>query len=100
MAHPALAVRFDLQPDIAAAFWSWKQLNRFADANDFEGCVRAWNGGLNGLADRQRRLAAWRALLAEEGVEERRAPLLVTGGVAAVMAVVRGLWGVIAGRRT
>lgn len=54
---PELAVSPALQPDIAAAFWDWKGMNRFADAGDFLGCVKAWNGGTNGLAERQAQLA-------------------------------------------
>ena len=55
--HPELAGSSALQPDIAAAFWDWKGMNRFADAGDFIGCVKAWNGGTNGLAERQAQLA-------------------------------------------
>lgn len=50
---PELASAPEHQPAILAAFWSWKNLNRYADAGDFLGCVKAWNGGTNGLADRQ-----------------------------------------------
>lgn len=55
--NPELAVSPALQPDIAAAFWDWKGMNRFADAGDFLGCVKAWNGGTNGLAERRAQLA-------------------------------------------
>lgn len=51
--NPEIASRLDLQPEICAAFWQWKNLNRFADAGDFVGCVKAWNGGTNGMADRR-----------------------------------------------
>jgi putative chitinase len=54
---PSMASQLDMQPEICAAFWSWKNLNRFADANDFLGCVKAWNGGTNGLADRKALMA-------------------------------------------
>ncbi len=57
VAEPELASRLDMQPEICAAFWTWKNLNRFADANDFLGCVKAWNGGTNGLADRKALMA-------------------------------------------
>lgn len=57
VATPSLASSLSLQPEICAAFWTWKNLNRFADANDFLGCVKAWNGGTNGLADRQQLMA-------------------------------------------
>ena len=48
---------FDLQPEVCAAFWSWKNMNRFADAGDFLACVKSWNGGTNGLADRKSLMA-------------------------------------------
>jgi predicted chitinase len=54
---PSMASQLDMQPEICAAFWTWKGLNKFADANDFLGCVKAWNGGTNGLADRQHLMA-------------------------------------------
>lgn len=57
VANPELASKPELQPDICAAFWSWKNMNRFADNDDFRGCVVAWNGGTNGLSDRQKQLA-------------------------------------------
>ena len=52
-----------LQPDICAAFWDWKGLNKYADAGNFIGCVKLWNGGTNGLADRQKHLARITAIL-------------------------------------
>ena len=54
---PDLACNHALQPDIAAAFWSWKDMNKYADASNFIGCVKAWNGGTNGLPERQSQLA-------------------------------------------
>jgi putative chitinase len=57
VADPTVATKFELQPEVCAAFWTWKNLNRFADAGDFIGCVKAWNGGTNGLADRQHLMA-------------------------------------------
>jgi putative chitinase len=50
--QPKAVSQLDLQPEICAAFWDWKGLNRFADAGDFKGAVKVWNGGSNGLADR------------------------------------------------
>lgn len=46
-----------LQPEVCAAFWEWKALNAFADRCDFVGCVKAWNGGANGMADRRALMA-------------------------------------------
>lgn len=57
VSRPELASSPELQPDIAAAFWDWKGMNRYADASNFIGCVKAWNGGTNGLTERQRQLA-------------------------------------------
>lgn len=54
---PDLASNHALQPDIAAAFWDWKGMNKYADAGNFIGCVKAWNGGTNGLTERQSQLA-------------------------------------------
>lgn len=42
----------ELQPEVCAAFWDWKKLNSKADTGDFKGCVKLWNGGTNGMADR------------------------------------------------
>jgi putative chitinase len=50
---PELATRHEHQPAILAAFWSWKDLNASADAGDFKACVKKWNGGLVGFADRK-----------------------------------------------
>jgi len=57
MSAPDLASNHALQPDIAAAFWDWKAMNKYADAGNFIGCVKAWNGGTNGLPERQSQLA-------------------------------------------
>ncbi|HWL31216.1 MAG TPA: glycosyl hydrolase [Xanthobacteraceae bacterium] len=55
----------DLQPAICAAFWKWKNLSAKADAGDFTACVKLWNGGTNGLADRQAQLARIVPILAK-----------------------------------
>lgn len=56
VALPELAARYDLQPEVCAAFWSWKKMNAKADLGDWRGIVKAWNGGTNGLADREAQL--------------------------------------------
>jgi putative chitinase len=56
VSDPELAAQPEHQPAILAAFWSWKKLEKYADAGDFERCVRKWNGGRNGMADRLQRL--------------------------------------------
>lgn len=55
---------FDLQPEVCAAFWTWKNMNRFADAGDFLACVKSWNGGTNGLADRRSLMAGNNPIIA------------------------------------
>ena len=55
--NPELASLPEHQPAILAGFWAWKGLNKYADKGDFLGCVKAWNGGTNGLADRKACLA-------------------------------------------
>jgi putative chitinase len=57
VALPALAARYDLQPEVCAGFWTWKNLNPKADAGNFLGTVKLWNGGTNGLADREHLMA-------------------------------------------
>lgn len=77
VANPEMASKPELQPDICAAFWSWKNMNRFADNDDFRGCVVAWNGGTNGLADRQKQLARITKILQGAEWGEIAAPPLV-----------------------
>lgn len=54
---PSLAAVHDNQPEVCAAFWDWKKLNAKADAGDFRGCVKLWNGGTIGMADRLAQMA-------------------------------------------
>lgn len=63
-ANPDLACQPFNQPEILAAFWSWKGMNRFADTGDFLGSTKAWNGGTNGLADRKAKMAGNAAIIA------------------------------------
>lgn len=49
----------------AADFWDSRGLNGYADRGDFVGITRRINGGTNGLADRQERLALARRALAD-----------------------------------
>lgn len=78
--YPARASDPSIQPDICAAFWDWKRLNAYADASNFIGCVKLWNGGTNGLADRQKHLARITAIL--QGAEWRQATPPVVAKVA------------------
>lgn len=57
-------------PDAARSagwFWSWKGLNRFCDANDFEGLTRRIAGGLSGIVERR---ALWRRACTALGVTQ------------------------------
>jgi len=54
---PQLAV------DAACWFWQTRGLNALADRDDFVGITRTINGGLNGLADRERQLTRARFFL-------------------------------------
>ncbi len=62
-ANPELAAKHENQAAVSAAFWTWKKLNAKADLGDFVGCVRLWNGGTNGLADRRARMAGNEAII-------------------------------------
>lgn len=61
--NPELAAKPDNQAAVSAGFWTWKKLNAKADTGDFVGCVRLWNGGTNGLADRRARMAGNEAII-------------------------------------
>jgi predicted chitinase len=50
------ATKHEYQPEVCAAFWMWKNLNKLADAGNWTGLVKAWNGGTNGMADRNAKL--------------------------------------------
>ncbi|WP_156150622.1 glycosyl hydrolase [Hyphomicrobium sp. 99] len=60
---PEIAAKYDNQAAVSAAFWTWKKMNAKADTGDFIGCVRLWNGGTNGLADRRARMAGNEAII-------------------------------------
>lgn len=49
---------------VACVYWDQNTINLHADRDDLEAVTRAVNGGLNGLADRRKRLAAMKALAA------------------------------------
>jgi putative chitinase len=67
LAGAALGIDFEDAPDLLARidhgcmaagwFWGANALHRFADAEDFEGCLRAINGGVNGRPERLTHLA-------------------------------------------
>lgn len=47
----------NLAVDVACWFWETRGLNALADQDDVRAITRRINGGLNGLADRERQLA-------------------------------------------
>ena len=47
----------------ACWFWSKRKLNALADKDDLVGITRRVNGGLNGLEDRRKKLAKWKAVI-------------------------------------
>jgi putative chitinase len=47
----------------ACWFWSKRKLNALADKDDLIGITRRVNGGLNGLEDRRKKLAKWKAVI-------------------------------------
>ncbi len=51
------AISYPMQPAVCVAFWMWKNLNTKADIGDFKGCVKIWNGGQIGMADRLHQMA-------------------------------------------
>jgi putative chitinase len=52
--NPDLAARPEYAFQIAGLFWSLRGLNQLADAEDFSTITRRINGGLTGLAERER----------------------------------------------
>lgn len=55
--HPGLLASPNYAARSATYYWTWKDLNRLADADDFEGVTRKINGGLNGIVERRALLA-------------------------------------------
>jgi putative chitinase len=61
--HPELAEAPEAAARIAAWYWHSRRLNRLADEGDFIGITKRINGGLNGLADRERYYARAKHIL-------------------------------------
>jgi putative chitinase len=53
VAEPDLLLVPKVSVQSACWFWKWKGIAGFADAGDFEGVVKKWNGGLIGLTERE-----------------------------------------------
>lgn len=96
VSNPESASSPELQPAIIAAFWDWKKLNAKADAGDFIGCVKLWNGGTNGLAERRAQLTRISAIVATlpRGSVATTSPKATNDNVPATPAVqAAGGWG-------
>src|SRR5262249_38219297 len=52
--NPDLAAQPQYAFAVAALYWDLHKLNALADAEDFETITRRINGGVNGLADREK----------------------------------------------
>jgi len=98
-ADPRLVLRPDIGWLAAAAVWADKRCNGPADLDDLEGVTRRINGGLNGLADRRRRLAAVRRALGAAASAEPGAGASPGSAAAAGGAVILG-GGVLAALQT
>lgn len=61
--HPELAAKPENAIRIAAAFWTWKNVNPTCDVQDFTACTKKVNGGTNGLDDRLSWLSKVRAVV-------------------------------------
>lgn len=79
----------------AAWFWSFNNINKFADKKDIEGSTRAINGGLNGFEDRKKYYErALRSIDLTEEVKPVVKPAPVKGGRVAFKVIKRGSKGV------
>ncbi len=54
IASPALAATAEVGFQVAAWYWTTRNLNAKADAGDLKGITKAINGGYNGLSDREK----------------------------------------------
>lgn len=73
--QPTLACKLDLQPEILAAFWTWKNLSPVADVGGLKAVTKLWNGGYIGMADREARLKGNDPIIARLREAERIAPI-------------------------
>lgn len=73
-AEPALAAEPQHAVRIAAEYWTSRRLNEAADADELRVITRRINGGLNGLADRQRCLARAKLSLSPAPIQTNEPP--------------------------
>lgn len=64
IANPERAAEPATAAKIAVLYWASRSMSPAADRDDVIACTKKVNGGLNGLADRQARLAKLKALFA------------------------------------
>lgn len=74
--RPELACEAGNQAQLIAGFWSWKGLSTLADAGQWTAVVRRWNGGTNGLADRNAQMAGNDPVITKLRFIEAAAPIL------------------------
>jgi putative chitinase len=79
--HPEMAADPPTSLVIACEFWKQRGLNALADQDDIEAITRRINGGLNGLSDRQIRLARAKAALGLSGAAAPATAVTATRGV-------------------
>jgi putative chitinase len=72
---PVLACAHEYQPEILAAFWTWKNLNPVVDVGGLKAATKPWNGGYIGMADREARMKGNDPIVARMAVVERIAPI-------------------------
>lgn len=72
--NPKLAASPEVSVRVACEYWQAKGLNALADKDDIKRITKRINGGYNGLADRQRYLAAAKRLFLEEMNEPKPPP--------------------------
>ncbi len=71
---PTIACKAEYQPEILAAFWTWKNLNPVVDVGGLKAATKPWNGGYIGMADREARMAGNDPAIARLHNVERVAP--------------------------
>lgn len=74
-AKPALACAFEYQPEILAAFWTWKNLSPVVDVGGLKAATKPWNGGYIGMADREAKMAGNNPVIARLANVDRIAPI-------------------------
>jgi len=98
-AEPVLAAEPHHAVRIAAEYWTSRKLNEAADADELRVITRRINGGLNGLADRQRYLTRGKLALMPAPIETRTPPavehadsdpLIGPGSPAALVRLLQG----------